>query len=387
MILLILVSAAGAGNRYPIVLIHGFIGWGQDELKNYHYWGGDINLAETLRSQGFDVLVVSVGPISSNWDRAAEIYYQLKGGQVDYGKAHSREFGLIQKPEGKNYPGLYPEWDAAHPVHLIGHSMGGQTARMLEVMLKSKFAGEDSDLLGQAHQGWVKSVTTIATPHNGTTLVPLLKDILPFALEYGPILMGLYQSGSLTKYYDFDLDQYGLVRLENEDFKEYIHRLQRSPFGKSKNYCGWDLSPDGAVQLNQMYETDPKTYYFSYATYSTRRETSSPKHIPDEEMTWRVWLNGYKMGRYEPADSTWYKNDGVVNSISMIAPSKGPGETEPWQTYTGIPVPGVWQFMQYIHMCHMTVVGHSKFKGDEADLIALYQNHCRILYSLSPDTQ
>ncbi len=25
-------------NNYPIVLIHGFFGWGNDEMGNYRYW-------------------------------------------------------------------------------------------------------------------------------------------------------------------------------------------------------------------------------------------------------------------------------------------------------------------------------------------------------------
>ena len=98
-------------NDFPIVLIHGFFGWGNDEMGNYSYWGGHDNLQKTLEDNGYRVFNVSVGPISSNWDRAIEVYYQLKGGQVDYGYGHSKKYGLIQKPIDKVYKGLYPEWD------------------------------------------------------------------------------------------------------------------------------------------------------------------------------------------------------------------------------------------------------------------------------------
>jgi hypothetical protein len=36
-----------------------------------------------LELDGHVVFVVSVGPVSSNWERAIEVYYQLKGGQAD----------------------------------------------------------------------------------------------------------------------------------------------------------------------------------------------------------------------------------------------------------------------------------------------------------------
>ena len=27
-------------NDYPIVLVHGFMGWGPNEMGSYNYWGG-----------------------------------------------------------------------------------------------------------------------------------------------------------------------------------------------------------------------------------------------------------------------------------------------------------------------------------------------------------
>jgi triacylglycerol esterase/lipase EstA (alpha/beta hydrolase family) len=30
-----------AQNNYPIVLIHGFMGWGPNEMGGYRYWGGE----------------------------------------------------------------------------------------------------------------------------------------------------------------------------------------------------------------------------------------------------------------------------------------------------------------------------------------------------------
>ena len=163
--IIVAVSALTAQNNYPIVLVHGFLGWGPDEMVGYKYWGGFWDIEEYLEEKGFNVFTVSVGPVSSNWERAVEIYYQLKGGQVDYGKNHADKFGIIQKPAGKIYIGMYPKWDYGHPIHLLGHSMGGQTIRMLDYLLENSFYTdsletqyEESELLGQPLSGWIKSI-------------------------------------------------------------------------------------------------------------------------------------------------------------------------------------------------------------------------------------
>ena len=125
-----------ANNKAPIVLVHGFLGWGKDEIENINYWGGANDIEAYLQSKGYTVFSVSVGPISSNYDCAVETFFQIKGGQLDYGKKHSEKYGLIQRPKGKFYKGLFPEWDNNNPIHLIGYSFGGQTIRMLHHLLK-----------------------------------------------------------------------------------------------------------------------------------------------------------------------------------------------------------------------------------------------------------
>ena len=83
-----------------------------------------------------EVFAAGVGPVSSNWDRAVELYYQIKGGCADYGSTHTAQsaaFGAIQKPADKfgaadpnnnpsHYPlALYPKWDASHPIPPVSH--------------------------------------------------------------------------------------------------------------------------------------------------------------------------------------------------------------------------------------------------------------------------
>ena len=82
---LFFISIIIAQNNCPIILIHGFLGWGREEMEGYYYWGGRTDLEAVLRKEGYEVYTVSVGPISTNFDRAIEAFYQIKGGQLDYG--------------------------------------------------------------------------------------------------------------------------------------------------------------------------------------------------------------------------------------------------------------------------------------------------------------
>src|ERR1700741_962460 len=84
-------TPAQASNNYPVILVHGFAGFGRSEMLGYKYWGGLNDLPTQLQSKYSNRMVAPavVGPFSSNWDRAVELFYQIKGGCVDYGAAHS----------------------------------------------------------------------------------------------------------------------------------------------------------------------------------------------------------------------------------------------------------------------------------------------------------
>jgi triacylglycerol lipase len=339
---------AGAANNDPVLLVHGFLGFGPDQFREtgFKYWGGYHDIAAHMQQYKgpHAVYAASVGPISSNWDRAADLYAQIKGGCVDYGASHVVKYdppGQPQKPAGKcwaadpannpeHYPlAFYPQWDADHPIHLIGHSAGGTTIRALVELLEHGAPGEgDGDLYKGGKVGWIKSVVTISAPHNGTTLPDATLEILPNL--HSPL-------------------------------KDIL----------DKNAARWELAPDGARDFNQWARTSPNVYYFSIGTQATeagswccngtdraiapiqdvQHQYAREDMIPYFKSYAGEWIvpsaMQHGMGGYTQdgpgrvrVDESWWPNDGVVNTISMRAPAG-----HPVRDYDGTAVPGVWNFL------------------------------------------
>ena len=80
----------------PIVLVPGFLGPAKDDESFDHkcrwfsYWGE----AAALGTSNNPILCVWPSGFSSLHDRACEIFYQIKGGTVDYGEDHSARYLL-----------------------------------------------------------------------------------------------------------------------------------------------------------------------------------------------------------------------------------------------------------------------------------------------------
>jgi triacylglycerol lipase len=375
------ISVIYASNKAPIILMHGFMGWGRDEMNDFYYWGGSIDLEEYLRSQGYDVYSVSMGPISSNWDRAIEAFYQIKGGQVNYGEFHSETYGIIQKPKGKSYDGFYKEWSEENPIHIISHSQGGQTARMLEYLLKENFHGENSELLAKGKRGWIKSISTISCPHNGTILADIITENLPFLQKMTP-LFGAMGNSKIEEFYNFDLDQWNFKRKLDESVSEYLERVSNSRIKNSKNFSGWDLSIKGAEEFNDLYTTDSDTYYYSYPNYSTK-ELKNGTHFPDWEMSLMVWIPSIIIGTSDKLSPDWYMNDGIVSTVSMKYPVNSRNISEPNKLYNESSVDrGIWQVMEPIHQDHHAIIGHKLGNLDVDNMKLFFSDICKQLYAL-----
>ncbi|KAG7378045.1 hypothetical protein PHYPSEUDO_010606 [Phytophthora pseudosyringae] len=119
------------------------------------------------RSGRVERLVLHVGPLTSNHDQACETFYQLYGGRVDYGEQHSLQTGHERYGATHNNA-LHSSWNAANPVHLVGHSFGATTALELYQLLCADFFRVGSDYR------WVRSIVSIAGPLTGSTVAHLV---------------------------------------------------------------------------------------------------------------------------------------------------------------------------------------------------------------------
>lgn len=389
-------GAARAANSDPVILVHGFAGFGRDEALGYKYWGGFDDLEAYLRSSGRTTYTATVGPFSSNWDRAVELYYQIKGGCVDYGASHAAYFGHSRKVTGKCFPGLYPAWSAAHPVHLVSHSMGGQTAKMLVQLLESNGDPYEPGLFGGLKSGWVTSVTTIATPNNGTSLTSVVNDHVPLVIDLVAGIAGI--AGILDEnsfLYNFKLEQWGLRRNEGEGFCSYRDRVKNSAIWKSPlaktDLSLWSLSPDGAAEENDWVETWPNVYYFSYSTRTTFRgfitgweyplATTNPLVVAfstPAAFPLKPGLGNYVFNQigHVIVDGSWWENDSVVNTKSM----KGPwNDSSTIVDFHGTPAVGKWNYMGILDgFDHFDAVGWTAFW----DARSFYLTHVDRLRSL-----
>ena len=378
-----------AGNNHPVVLVPGFLGFGPDKFTaiGFLYWGGFDDIVAHMQAGGTRrVMAASVAPIAVNWDRAAELYYQIKGGCVDYGRSHSARHGHrggVQKPAGKcwaadpadnpeHYPAAFhPAWDAAHPIHLIGHSQGGTTIRALIELLEHGSPDGDeggAELYAGGKRGWVTSATTIAAPHNGTSLRDAALDFPPLVARWAALVdkLVLLAAGPPNPWIAAPAGVGAVSPIADFDAAQL------------------ELAPDGAREFNRWARTSPHVYYFSVATLATEAGSAccndtdrfifpfqwNAYQYPRDDMMYFLkptageWITPYRlrrgMGSYTQSapgrvrvDRNWFANDGVVNTSSMRAPY---GHRA--RNYNGTALRGTWNFLRtYKGYDHFDVLG------------------------------
>ncbi len=378
-------------NEWPVVLVHGFSGWNREELMGYPYWGGfSGDIQENINKTGTKCVTAWTGPVSSNWDRACELYACIKGGRVDYGKAHSKKCGHDRF--GRDYEGLIKEWGDYNPetqkkikVHLLAHSMGGQTSRLLAQLLENGFeaekkvAYEEGDAISplfagsDGTKGIIASVTTVSTPHDGTTLTSFVTNLIPHVQQITAFIASNAGLGD-EFLYDFKLDQWGLKRLPDEPYRDYAERVRSSSLWDTTNDISvWDLSPEGAKELNKWVKAQPDIYYFSWSTEATYLSKVSGKERPEPIFMYPLFVpTGYFMGSYTsteegkvPINSDWWANDGVVNLISQNGPKIASDDVI--TQYTGTPEKGKWNHMGILNSVdHFDIIGNDLVHNSES---------------------
>ncbi len=323
--------------NYSYVWVHGLMGWGSYDFyyKLFPYWGvlnGD--MLGQLNKEGYDCYAASVSGTASAWDRACELYAQLTGTVVDYGKAHSERCGHDRY--GKDFTGraLIEKFDSEHKINLLGHSFGGATVRVFASLMavgseeEMKASPDDvSPFFEGGKEEWIYSVTSLAAPHNGT-----------------------------SAYEEMSQD------IDSADYDMYI---------------------DNALELNKRIYTSPATYYFSIACSATNKNEDGTYSADTEIMEGMFRSSANEMGRYTgkteagfEIDETWLENDGLVNTVSALAPSSAPSVPFSPDNVGK----GVWNIMPVYRGDHMSLQGgFSKVNGD---VFGYYVSHLDMINSL-----
>lgn len=373
-----------AKNSYPLVFVHGMFGWGDSVGINKFspYWGATTgNLITYLSQVGYDCCAASVGPVSSAWDCACELYAQLTGTRVDYGVAHSRK--CLHDRFGRKYDKPIVDGFGEKKIHLIGHSHGGQVIRLLAHLLtygdeNERNATDENEISGLFTGGkehYISSVTAICTPNNGTTLYSLAEKanvINPIARP-SDFMMGLISRTPLhQRLVDFQLEQFGLTPLRGEKKGDRIIKAMNK-MRDGEDHVLTDLSFKGAAALNDIIEISKNINYFSYisnGTVGTKPDNIKfPLLKPLCKLIAESELPESQYGI--TIDDSWRENDGLVNVPSARNPID-----EPAREFDGKIESGIWNIMPVLIGDHGQAGGLMadenilhKFYEDLADML------------------
>lgn len=345
--------------EYPFVFVHGMMGWGEyQKLDSFMpYWGttsGDV--LGYLEKQGYDVCSATLGGVSSAWDRACELYAQLTGTRVDYGRAHSEEHGHARY--GRSYDkklcesfGTTDKNGKINKVNLVGHSMGGVTVRLfasiLEYGVPEEIAagGDTSDFFKGGKGDYIHSISCVSAPHNGS----LAADLDNFAyvnliLNGYYYMAGMIGNTALRPLWDPMLDQFGFsdcpeAGVEGDFSKELIEKMIAS-----EDSAYYDLTLKGASEINKKIKLVDDVYYYSYYSECVFEGPVSGRLYPEPTLNPIFIPVALKICNYEDTEiagyeigDDWRLNDGIVSAASSRYPEGDPHtQYDPENVKTGI---------------------------------------------------
>ena len=360
-------DADNAKTSYTNIFVHGLSGWGSYDLadKAMPYWGmAGGNLMTYLNARGYDCRSASVTATASAWDRACELYAQLTGTRVDYGKEHSERCGHRRYGECFKGRALYGEWSDENKINLFGHSFGGTTIRMLVSLLsagseaekKATPAEELSPLFAGGKESRVYSVTTLSAPHNGSTAYMIKENIFDDK-DATPTETA---AATLLTIASLPIPD-GRIKEDSAEHNMYL---------------------DNAAKLNKELVTAEGVYYFSYAcdnsvqlpdgTYAPIKETMESLFIPCSARIGK--FTGVTAGGIV-VDKAWQQNDGLVNTVSSMYPFGAPHtEFDKNNVDTGI-----WNVMPIYYGDHMSLQGGMTVKNN---VRTFYAEHIDMINSL-----
>lgn len=237
-------SSKPLAGSYPIVLNHGFIGWGESDSTGVigiaSYWGG---MDDYLRSEGATVYAPQIPAVNSSELRAQHL---------------------------KNKLLYYMAANGYSKVHIMGHSQGGVDARYMitNLGMKSK----------------VSTLTSINSPHKGTPLADMALSLIPNWLK-GAVNTILNALASVI-YNDSEQDFIdSLASLTVSNMRAYNASTPNASGVKYFSYGSYMTFPD-PVQHPVMFIPNPVLAIGgSIAGLGSRNDGI----VPYESMKWGTW--------------------------------------------------------------------------------------------------
>ncbi|RIA99261.1 Alpha/Beta hydrolase protein [Glomus cerebriforme] len=354
----------------PVVFVEGFMGPSKPA-----YWGPleeifvSFNKKQILKDRR--CIFVAPGCGSSLYDRAIEIFYQIKGGRVDYGENHSKKFGHSRY--GREYSGLYPEWSVSKPLHFLGHSLGGVTIWKLQQLL----ANDTFPLCLEPHPDMIRSLTAVSSPFKGSQSVYLLGATTDPSGTVRPFSFGAWLGRFVHIYeyldikwlkslaYDFNVDHWNLSFRKNwtsllpwninqtatifiEESEELIQEtanslcstygllqcLCKSPWLNSVDNGPYDMTIHSMEEVNSTSKTFKNTFYRTYVTSITYEDPITKYHQPKFSFSLPIpiYFLSKHTGSFNFPENTpnppisrdemykWYENDGLCPKYSQTHP-------------------------------------------------------------------
>lgn len=331
--------------NYTYVFVHGLGGWGEDAFYYdiFPYWGtlgGD--MMKYMNARGFNCVAATVTQNGSVWDRCCELYAQLTGTVTDYGVNHSKTHNHDRY--GKDYTGkaIVSDWNSEEKINLMGHSFGGATSVMLAELMafgsEEEIAATAKDDISPLFTGgkadWIYSVTTLAAPLNGTTAIPC-KDVINSYKIRNPqqILV---------------VNTVGVIAGPIND-------------GRTEDDCAYyDMEVDNAMEMCENWKYSDEQYFFSLACCMTDTDENGVTTADESDFEFIYCAAATEIAKYKGVtekgyvlDEKWQPNDGLVNTISALAPFNA--KTTDYEG--GQAEKGVWNVYPVYRGDHMSLMG------------------------------
>ena len=178
--------------------------------------------------------------------------------------------------------------------------------------------------------------------------------------------------------YDFQLDQFGIRRDDNETFSQALDRVLRSDFLSHNDNAFLDLTIDRSLEINDGISTIEGVYYFSYAGNRTVPQKGTDNFVPSPLM-WGLFHPGAaKMGRYTVSALYPTHSDG---SCLAADGSRGWKNFNPYTDKSFRT--GIWYVMPVQSLDHLQFIG-GILNGSIINTRTLYLDIVRDIYRTYP---